>query len=858
MLKNKRLLWLILPILLLAFTLTGSATDYTFTQQSGTGYFVNASDKSDALEDENELRTIVNDLGTLLGHTKMDGTYPADGETGGTLGIFGNYYLKTEIDALSELETIWVKDVTDSTELATALNSYYLKTAIDSLSEVETIYSADIVDTTELATYCETTQDYLKTSENSDSDDDISNDSIGSLSDVDLTDIADLKILKYNSTSGNWECESESGGGGASQLSDLSDVGVTTKTDKCVLVADGDSFESRALTESDISDLGAYITDLSGFDTDDLNEGSSNKYFPGFTDLSTDYGFTDNSSNWNTAYGWGDWGTSFIPNSGSLTLSGDNAITLTTTDTTELTLPTSGTLATTADVFGYPVAWSGLGMNINQTQQSYYDTLLANGIDEVRIDIPSWENTAYIAGSKDAVIAAVAKGLKVTWGLTSDETVLTTSNWDDYCDAVETAAAWAQANGVYEFQIGNEEIDHIDDITMIYSDLIVAMKALATDVQAIFTNGNVSYSCTYLGIGVWVAAGRGDIDIIASNVYSPNVGWQDDIDDLVEGFGAEHTYLTEFNYLNAETEEEQAEGITEMLEYIKDSGMTRATFFYWKDYAGGYYGVLTTEDVYRQVWNSLIGSELGQHDSVTIGTAAGLSLDGQELSMATADTDTQGTLTAADWDTFNNKVSTEVDPNVDSDAKIKAILVDEVTKTGDFTAGRITKINNASGIVDMATNTDAEVASAVSLKHTQNTDVTLIFTNALASDHTYSGEVDSQPVGENVVFGEILYYDYTLVEWMKAQADDFATAKGTRIALETKGDGQTCLMLVKGYIRDDSAFDFGAARVFLNDDTAGTCDDTAPAESGDQIFVVGEAKSADILFFDPGKDVGEI
>jgi len=39
----------------------------------------------------------------------------------------------------------------------------------------------------------------------------------------------------------------ENAGGGASQLSDLSDVGVTTATDKMALMADGDSWESRAL-----------------------------------------------------------------------------------------------------------------------------------------------------------------------------------------------------------------------------------------------------------------------------------------------------------------------------------------------------------------------------------------------------------------------------------------------------------------------------------------------------------------------------------------------------------------------------------------------------------------------------------
>jgi len=67
----------------------------------------------------------------------------------------------------------------------------------------------------------------------------------------------------------------------------------------------------------------------------------------------------------------------------------------------------------------------------------------------------------------------------------------------------------------------------------------------------------------------------------------------------------------------------------------------------------------------------------------------------------------------------------EADPTVDTDAEIKAILVDEVTKTGDFTAGRIPKINNASGIIEQGTNTDTDVADAVTKKHSQNTDTDL-------------------------------------------------------------------------------------------------------------------------------------
>jgi hypothetical protein len=60
---------------------------------------------------------------------------------------------------------------------------------------------------------------------------------------------------RYNST---WNALGGGGGGGASQLSDLTDVNTSTPTNRNVLVADGVDWESRALVEADISDLGSY------------------------------------------------------------------------------------------------------------------------------------------------------------------------------------------------------------------------------------------------------------------------------------------------------------------------------------------------------------------------------------------------------------------------------------------------------------------------------------------------------------------------------------------------------------------------------------------------------------------------
>ena len=65
---------------------------------------------------------------------------------------------------------------------------------------------------------------------------------------------------KYLREDGDGTCSWQTVAGNASQLSDLSDVNTSTATNRNVLVADGVDFESRALVEADISDLGTYIT----------------------------------------------------------------------------------------------------------------------------------------------------------------------------------------------------------------------------------------------------------------------------------------------------------------------------------------------------------------------------------------------------------------------------------------------------------------------------------------------------------------------------------------------------------------------------------------------------------------------
>lgn len=246
----------------------------------------------------------------------------------------------------------------------------------------------------------------------------------------------------------------------------------------------------------------------------------------------------------------------------------------------------------------------------------YVDTLLANGFTELRIDVPDY-NTPIMAERKEAYLSAIAKGAKVIWGVSSNPTTITAANWSDFRQAILDAATWAQANGVYEFQIGNEEENHVDGTTMTITQIITNLRGVATDVKAIFTNGNVSYSTDLDEYTKWTAGGKGDLDILALNIYlggngSFNDNWKTGIDAMVSNYGVDGTYITEFGLswsgLDDYSEDEavQAAKLTEMIDYIKDSGITRAFFFTW---VGDTYGVLKDDQSYRQLWNSLLNSD---------------------------------------------------------------------------------------------------------------------------------------------------------------------------------------------------------------------------------------------------------
>lgn len=128
--------------------------------------------------------------------------------------------------------------------------------------------------------------------------------------------------------------------------------------------------------------------------------------------------------------------------------------------------------------------------------------------------------------------------------------------------------------------------------------------------------------------------------------------------------------------------------------------------------------------------------------------------------------------------------------------------------------------------------------------------------NTLGSNSTYSGLLESGTVGESVVFGDILYLKFSDGKWWKAKADSYTTTPGARMALATILANATGLLLIEGNVRYDS-WSLAANKVYLSAATAGALTTTQPSTTGNQIQVLGIAKTSTTMYFRPSYDIGE-
>lgn len=240
---------------------------------------------------------------------------------------------------------------------------------------------------------------------------------------------------------------------------------------------------------------------------------------------------------------------------------------------------------------------------------SWLDAMVAANVTEIRVSIPNYDDAARIIIGKTHVAAVIAKGLRAIFGISADS--LTAATWAAYEAVVLDTAAWAETNGVYEFQIGNELENINDDTTLTDTDVRNNILTLATAVKAVYTRGNVSYSCPGWTIDDWSILGKGDLDLLAANIYRGystfDDTWKTKINNLFSAFG-NSCYISEFSLsslsLDTYSTDEiiQSNDLNEMINYIKNLGIKKAFFF---SYPSDEFGALKNNGVYRKLWDVL-------------------------------------------------------------------------------------------------------------------------------------------------------------------------------------------------------------------------------------------------------------
>jgi len=124
---------------------------------------------------------------------------------------------------------------------------------------------------------------------------------------------------------------------------------------------------------------------------------------------------------------------------------------------------------------------------------------------------------------------------------------------------------------------------------------------------------------------------------------------------------------------------------------------------------------------------------------------------------------------------------------------------------------------------------------------------------SLASDHTASGIIVSMTAGENLVFGDIVYFKSDGKCWKANATGGSAAYPSMGMAIATISASAAGDILLHGTARDDSwAWTVGGV-VYLST-TAGAATQTQPSATNDVIQVLGIATNADRIYFNPSAD----
>ena len=272
--------------------------------------------------------------------------------------------------------------------------------------------------------------------------------------------------------------------------------------------------DSGYLTSVAFADLSDYPANATGSLT---NDGSGNfswvDYsgiisFPGFTSLLADYGFTDNSANWNTAYGWGDWsGQGFITGVTWGDITGTQSIINLSGFTND-----SGFIT---DISGFSTSDLAEGTNLYYTQARFDTAFTAKSTTDLSEGTNLYYTEARVSANTDVSANTSARHSAVTL---AGKDYLTLSGQEITAGSIDLAD---DVTGVLPIANGgtNSSTALNNDRVMISSGGAIIESATITTAELALLNGIASVSTGAVDNDKFVTQGYVDDAIAVENLW---------------------------------------------------------------------------------------------------------------------------------------------------------------------------------------------------------------------------------------------------------------------------------------------------------------------------------------------------
>lgn len=167
-------------------------------------------------------------------------------------------------------------------------------------------------------------------------------------------------------------------------------------------------------------------------------------------------------------------------------------------------------------IYGVNYGHNFAGHTYSATQANKdLDELKAAGVTAVRLYIGTAGTDEQVFTEKLAILAK-QKGFIVTWGVCTGGSVNTAAEWSTYLHNLDGYAAWANANKVDYFTLGNEE-----ELKPGHTHLQVQndIRTVAAHLKTVYPNLKTTYAAAAYPADVTAWSNTGQLDEIGFNLY---------------------------------------------------------------------------------------------------------------------------------------------------------------------------------------------------------------------------------------------------------------------------------------------------------------------------------------------------